>query len=404
MQTNAPIQKILKSLLIVAMPLTIVSPCQAADINTPHKTRGKTILMDTVNGPHCNEYAIAGILNIEGVQVNATDTLGNKTTALMIAADSGCVKGTEALLKQGADWKMKNRFGKDALDLALESQQFEAASAILTFLGCNGRKPTECQRVEVTGVSQAEIYRGTSYANAKQYESRVAEQARIEAERPKLKGMTITLGFSMGETDDTTAANINAKLEGKYQLNGNLQGESKVEVFYSKQDDASTERYLLTNRLTRKDLFFEGFDGTLDKTFEHTAESKQATIVLLVERSLSFFSDSLKVRVGAGPGLRWSDFADDLADSGTDMTFSVREKADYKPGSFLGYQTPVVLTQNYEGDYGEKGNTHRFGFGFEIPLNERGLSIGMNAIYYRKGSGEQVEDGTNISGQIKQAL
>jgi len=94
-----------------------------ADIEA-RSSKGGTALMRAA--PESN--GVLAVLLDRGANVNAATNAG--FTALMIAADAGHIENINFLLSKGADPRLKNKEGQDAIAIAMKADQEKAVEAL----------------------------------------------------------------------------------------------------------------------------------------------------------------------------------------------------------------------------------------------------------------------------------
>lgn len=303
--------------------------------------------------------------------LNQTTNYQTNETLLHLAVTKECSPIIEWLLEHGADWKIRNTQGLNALDIALKNGSTEVLNLFLSYL------------------SQSPI-RG---AQSKAFVTWMNEQP---GERKTQSEIKVKLGFSIANVSKSQILVLNAALKGMYRLDEHTSIHGKTDFFFNKvNDDIRSIRYLIDTRLVRENLLKTPWNGSIDIKGEGYLKLNTLELASLIERSWELYDKTLTLEGGLGPGIRlvYENLDNSNNETATDTILRAKEAIHWSPDKdFLFLKAgKYSIDQSLTYSTGASGDSSLFETSMKHKLNNH-LSLGAVYKHWRASLLE-----TNIS-------
>lgn len=242
---------------------------------------------------------------LETVNQNVHD--GVHDTILHLTIRRNCLQATEWLLKRGADWRIRNKEGLNAFDLAVRLARNETLAVFLTKLSGAPVK-----------MSFAKNWVSLSQQN-----------------NQKKATIDVQLGFSISNVSNQQIINLNSEFNGSYRYTPKTVLLGRAEVFFAKAErNVTSFRYLVEGKVVREGLFSENWNGALNLKTEGYPDLHTVDVAAMVDRTWKLFNNNLMLNLAAGPGVRYVDKTG--VETRVEPVGEVHQKMEWKPQLNIG--------------------------------------------------------------------
>lgn len=216
-------------------------------------------------------------------------------TLLHLVVKKHCTLAVAWLLDQGADWKIRNRQRLNSFDQAVQDGNTDLLNLFLSHLsGAPIEKARAKALVSVTPVEPSS--------------NKVNGETNPDNKKQKVSEVSVKLGFSIANVNNSQITNLNAALKGMYRYDPKTVLSGRGETYFNKVDNegiAKSIRYLIEGTVTRENLFDKKWNGAINVKAEGYRNIRTVDLSALVKRSWEFFDDSVTLSLSAGPGIRY---------------------------------------------------------------------------------------------------
>jgi hypothetical protein len=318
----------------------------------------------------CKEHHNIKLIELFGQleSVNQSTLDENQNTLLHLSVRKQCTQAVDWLLKNGADWKIRNRAYLNPFDLALQSGNSKILDIFLSHL---------------------------SGAPVKEALSRVKIALKPVANQSKSE-VSVRMGFSIANIENEQLINLNSALKGMYRFDSRTVAKGRTDLFFTKTENViTTFRYLVEGKVVRESLFQTNWNGALNLKAEGYPGLNTIDTAALVERTWKLFGETAKFYVSAGPGVRYihrSQGADNV-----EGIVETRQGFKWTPNQdfliFKGGQ--YTLSEDWTYTAGPSGDSSLFETSARHKVTER-VSVGVTYKYWKNSIPEKDIDDNQI--------